>query len=73
MLFLCTVKTHYLQHMAKATINPAKVWNYSGEDLMQKIKRVAASSVAGNAPQMAHNKVMAKYVVVLHCLLDISL
>ena len=63
------IKLHYLQHMSSASVNPGKVWNYSGEDLMQKVKRLAGASVHGNPPHLVHNKVMMKYVVALQCLL----
>ena len=66
--FLCTATCHYLQHWAKASFNPRKTWKYWGEDLlMQKIKALAAGCVQGNAGQLAHNKLMARYVMVLHC------
>ena len=69
LLFLTTIKTHYLAHLAESPLNPRKTWNYSGEDLMQKIKTIASASVRGTKGAMVHNKVMAKYSFAMHLMM----
>jgi len=63
-LFNFTIKFHLLLHVALVSkwVNPRKVWCYAGEDMMDKIKHVVMSCVAGTGPQLVISKCMKKYV-----------
>ena len=69
MLFLATIKTHYLAHICECELNPRKTWNYSGEDMMQRVKELASASVRGTQGHMVHNKVLAKYCLAMHLMM----
>ena len=49
-LFNVVIKNHYMAHIALISeyINPRLGWTFMGEDLMQKIRRVAGSCSRGN-------------------------
>ena len=69
LVFNLVPKFHYLCHLETPVLAPNKCWNYGGEDLMQKLKLVAAACVKGNKGPMAQNKTMSKYIVALHLLM----
>jgi hypothetical protein len=59
-----TPKAHYLFHCAYNArfLNPRLSWCYSGEDYMQKIKRVAQSCVRGTPLQLVGRRIAVKFV-----------
>ena len=61
--FNYTFKFHQLLHcgyMARY-LNPARTWCYQGEDLMQRVKKVVASSTRGVAKHMWCDRALQKY------------
>jgi hypothetical protein len=63
MLFHTTVKSHWLAHAAclAAHQNPRSAWTYSGEDFLQRLKKLVIASSAGTPPHQVVGKVMHKY------------
>ena len=71
-LFHCTVKSHYLLHIALFSrhTNPRTVWTYLGEDYMQRIKKIVGASQRGTPPHIISEKVIWKYVTGLSFILQ---
>ena len=71
MLFHFTIKFHMLCHLALLGkgLNPRLAWCYSGEKMMQVVKKLVQGSHSGSAPWVVVNKVMTKYArgLGLHC------
>jgi hypothetical protein len=67
-LFNVTVKCHYLLHLAldSAHLHPRLGWCFSGEDFMQKLKRIVMASCRGSSPAISSRKVMDKYCFAMH-------
>ena len=63
LLFNFTIKFHYLAHIAfySRYFNPRLAWCYSGEDFMQKVKRIVAACAPATSAQLVPTKAMAKY------------
>ena len=64
MIWHVTIKLHYMLHAAQygRWLNPRLGWTYSGEDLMQRIKRMIRGSMHGTPARHVVSKVMKKYV-----------
>ena len=64
-IFNFTIKHHYLCHIALLSkfSNPGRLWCYSGEDLMNKIKEVTHACVHGTAPTQVCPKATKRYVL----------
>jgi hypothetical protein len=64
-LFNITIKFHYLCHAAMLSRfqNPRLGWNYAGEDMMSKVKKLAASCLRGTPPQLVSAKILRKYTL----------
>ena len=62
-LFNFTIKSHYLAHIALSSryINPRLAWCYAGEDFMQKVKTIVASTQRGTQCHLVSKKAMQKY------------
>ena len=63
LLFHFTIKNHYLAHIAiySKWFNPRAAWCYSGEDFMQRVRKIVASCQRGTAPDLVCSKAMEKY------------
>jgi len=63
-LFDVTTKHHILWHCAKSAelLNPCRSWCYMGEDNMQHLRKLAASSLAGTKPACVGAKVLRKWL-----------
>ncbi len=59
-----TTKHHILWHCAKSAelLNPSRSWCYMGEDNMQHVRKLAASSLAGTKAWCVGAKVLKKWV-----------
>jgi hypothetical protein len=70
-LFNVTVKFHYLAHIGLLAwaLNPRYGWCYSGEDMMQKTKRLAHSCLRGLGTDAAPSKMLVKYMFGMHLLM----
>ena len=73
-LFNLVPKNHYLFHLAQLGrhMSPQLAWCYQGEDLMQKVKRLAEGTFRGTPPRRLGIKILGKYLVGLshalsHC------
>ena len=66
--FNLTIKSHYLCHIALQApwINPRHGWCYAGEDLMHKMKLLAATCCRARSPYTVFDKMNAKYLFALH-------
>ena len=64
-LFNFLPKNHYLFHLAQRGrhMSPKLSWCYQGEDLMQKIKKLAQSCFSGTLPRNLGSKIISKYLV----------
>ena len=62
-VFHYTIKMHYLLHIALVSkyINPSIASCCEGEDMMKVAKRLIQASHAGNKPEVAAQKAMARY------------
>jgi len=62
-LFHFTIKSHYLLHIALASlyINPRLGWCYSGEDMMGKVKHLIQGTYRGTPVHVLVSKTMRKY------------
>ena len=62
-LFNFTIKFHLLAHIAfyAKYFNPRLAWCYSGEDFMQKIKKIVGSCQRGTSPCLVATKAVGKY------------
>ena len=62
-LFHRTIKGHYLLHVAALAkfFHPALGWCYSGEDMMQKVRTLVASTVKAVPYFMVCSRVLKKY------------
>ena len=67
-LFNVTIKMHYLVHASAEAgfLNPGLLWTYSGEDMMQRVRHLAASCARGTPPWLIGAKFMAKYTQALN-------
>ena len=67
LLFHTTIKSHYLVHigMNSSQLSPRHSWCYSGEDLMQKVKKLIQGAQGGTPPEKMVGKVMEKYAMAL--------
>ena len=67
-LFNITLKSHYLCHIAVNSrwLNPRLGWCYAGEDLMQKMKKLAATSCKARNHITTFEKMHDKYLHALH-------
>ena len=73
-LFNFVPKNHYVFHLAMLGrhMSPKLVWCYMGEDLMDKVKKLAQGSFRGTYPKNLGNKVIGKYLVALSLALSSS-
>jgi len=64
LLFHFTIKNHFLLHVGMYCqyMSPRACWNYSGEDFMQRVRRIVGSCQRGTAPPLVCTKVMDKYI-----------
>ena len=67
-LFNVTIKAHYLLHIGigAAYLSPRLGWCYKGEDMMQKMKVLAASCVKSRSIYVVIFKMIEKYLYGLH-------
>ena len=67
-LFNITIKTHYLCHIALNArfLNPRSGWCYGGEDLMHKLKVLAATCCKAHNIYNVFSKMNEKYLLALH-------
>ena len=68
-VFNMTLKNHYLNHIALMSryINPSRVWCYSGEDMMDKCKKVVRACLSGTPTAIVVPKAIRKYSIGLAC------
>lgn len=64
LVFDVTTKHHILWHCAKSAelLNPSRSWCYMGEDFMQHVRKLAASSIAGTKAAFVGAKVLKKWI-----------
>jgi hypothetical protein len=64
LLFLTTIKSHVLLHLAMLTkhMSPRLAWCYAGEDLMHRVRGMVAGAQRGTNPVLVVSKVMRKYL-----------
>ena len=67
LLFHTTIKSHYLLHIGlnSARLNPRLSWCYSGEDMMQRVRKLIQGAQGGTPPDRIVGKVMDKYAMAL--------
>ena len=63
-LFHTTIKFHYLLHAAKQAryLHPKLGWAYSGEDYMNKMKKLTQAAHNGTPPLQVQSKVLGMYL-----------
>ena len=65
-VFNITIKSHYSAHVAlfaRSSINPTKVWAYSGEAFMKKLKAMVANNADGTPLHKLEPKAVDQYIV----------
>ncbi|CAE7776529.1 unnamed protein product, partial [Symbiodinium necroappetens] len=72
--FALTSKAHMLQHACDLSrcLSPRTVWCFIGEDLQQKLQRVASMSLKGNVGPNAINKMFRRYRLGLNLIFEAS-
>lgn len=66
--FSLASKAHMLQHttLLPRCLSPRAVWCFWGEDMQQRIQRLAMASLKGNTAASSVNKMVRHYRVALH-------
>jgi hypothetical protein len=67
LLYQQTFKCHWLLHSLETAcwINPRKVWAYSGEDYMQRSRKLLRSCLNGRKPMRALDRYMQQYCLAI--------